>query len=196
MRYPLMFFDHLSNANPFLSNPDVRQLRAAVVITPDDLALWLRADPVGRSQAMYDLTTTKDLAIVAAGETFTVVRAHRRCWRSWQLEKAPSAHSSGSPALRKSSITIGGVGVASVRSHLIVSCGLRRRASAKADFSTNGPPSNNAPAGFLRTRKSAGEPSVGSSGATRGRRRRRVRAPSASLLQQAPGGMTNGMPRV
>jgi hypothetical protein len=30
---------------------------------------------------------------------------------SWQLEKAPSAHSSGSPALRKPSITIDGVGV-------------------------------------------------------------------------------------
>ena len=45
------------------------------------------------------------------------------------------AHSSGSPAFRKPSITINAPGSFS-RNDLIVSCGLTRRASAKADFAS------------------------------------------------------------
>ena len=42
----------------------------------DDLALWLRADPVERSQAAVDLIASNDLIIIPDGDTFTVARAH------------------------------------------------------------------------------------------------------------------------
>jgi hypothetical protein len=46
------------------------------VITPSELGIWLLADPIERTQAMYDLISSRDLLIVADGDTFTVVRAH------------------------------------------------------------------------------------------------------------------------
>jgi hypothetical protein len=54
----------------------VQQRRAAVVITPSALGLWLMADPIERSQAMVDLIDSADLVIVGDGETFTVARTH------------------------------------------------------------------------------------------------------------------------
>jgi hypothetical protein len=46
------------------------------VISPSALGLWLLADPLEHSQAMIDLIVSRDLLIVADGDTFAVVRAH------------------------------------------------------------------------------------------------------------------------
>jgi hypothetical protein len=46
------------------------------VITREELALWLPADPIVHSQVMQDLVTSRDIAVVADGDSFTVVRAH------------------------------------------------------------------------------------------------------------------------
>ena len=46
------------------------------MITPTELGLWLRTAPAQHSQDMVDLIESRDLVVVADGETFTVVRTH------------------------------------------------------------------------------------------------------------------------
>ena len=61
---------------------------------------------------------------------------HSKCPRIAGL-----AHSSGNPALRRPSIVYGTFGACAIN-HLIVRLGLRRRASAKADFASSILPSS------------------------------------------------------